>query len=192
MKTRKITKQSSNVLVNTLRPRLSKIIKSRARTKAYNFLTRPQCYFIFWYRDQGTQPSNGQGTQPSNGQENSKNSDNHQSTSSGIQGEHDILPDHVFVCPNITPHLLEGLVPKHTFRDQEKEKFMAFALKRKYSYSIGYAFAWALLFEGLFSLLYHLCPSRYTFQFVTVNAPNLKRMSDAIHANLSQCTNEKY
>ena len=49
--------------------------------------------------------------------------------------------------------------------DKEKKKLMARALKRKYSYSIGYAFAWALLFEGLFSLLYHLCPSRYTFQF---------------------------
>lgn len=87
-------------------------------------------------------------------------------TSSASKGkQNEVLPNHVFVCPNITPHLLEGLVPKHTFRDKEKEKFMAFALKRKYSYSIGYAFAWALLFEGLFSLIYHLCPSRYTFQF---------------------------
>lgn len=87
-------------------------------------------------------------------------------TSSASKGkQNEVLPNHVFVCPNITPHLLEGLVPKHTFGDKEKEKFMAFALKRKYSYSIGYAFAWALLFEGLFSLIYHLCPSRYTFQF---------------------------
>jgi len=77
----------------------------------------------------------------------------------------DILPDHVFVCPNVTLHLLEGAVPKHTLGNEEKKKLMARAQKMKYSYSIGYAFAWALLFEGLFSLLYHLCPSRYTFQF---------------------------
>ena len=86
-----------------------------------------------------------------------------QSSSSGCQVE--ALPNHVFVCPNITPHLQQGTVPKHTLGDKEKKKLMARALKRKYSYSIGYAFAWALLFEGLFSLLYHLCPSRYTFQF---------------------------
>ena len=29
------------------------------------------------------------------------------------------------------------------------------AHKRKISFSIGYAFSWALLFEGLFSMLYH-------------------------------------
>ena len=37
--------------------------------------------------------------------------------------------------------------------------------KKDFSFSIGYAFAWALLFEGLFSTLYHLCPSKITFQF---------------------------
>ena len=39
--------------------------------------------------------------------------------------------------------------------------------KKKFSFSIGYAFAWALFFEGLFSTLYHLCPSKITFQFDT-------------------------
>ena len=39
--------------------------------------------------------------------------------------------------------------------------------KRKTSFSIGYAFSWALLFEGLFSMLYHLCPTKMTFQFDT-------------------------
>ena len=39
--------------------------------------------------------------------------------------------------------------------------------KNEFSFSIGYAFAWALLFEGLFSTLYHLCPSKITFQFDT-------------------------
>ena len=35
------------------------------------------------------------------------------------------------------------------------------------AFSIGYAFAWAMIFEGLFSLVYHLCPSKLTFQFDT-------------------------
>ena len=34
-----------------------------------------------------------------------------------------------------------------------------------YDYSVAYALAWALVFEGLFSATYHLCPSRLTFQF---------------------------
>ncbi len=109
------------------------------------------------------QKSSDQGTERSNGQENGYNVDNCQSTHPGCEGE--ALPNHVFLCPDITPHLQQGAVPKHTLGDKEKKKLMARALKRKYSYSIGYAFAWALLFEGLFSLLYHLCPSRYTFQF---------------------------
>ena len=39
------------------------------------------------------------------------------------------------------------------------------AHKRRISFSIGYAFSWALLFEGLFSMLYHLCATKMTFQF---------------------------
>lgn len=35
----------------------------------------------------------------------------------------------------------------------------------KTCYSIPYALAWALFFEGIFSSIYHLCPSRMTFQF---------------------------
>ena len=107
--------------------------------------------------------SGDQGPEPSNEQENCNNGDNRQSTPPGCQGE--ALPNHLFVCPNITPHLPEGTVPVHKLGDKEKKALIARALKKKYSYSIGYAFAWALLFEGLFSLLYHLCPSRYTFQF---------------------------
>ena len=41
----------------------------------------------------------------------------------------------------------------------------ATAMKKRYCFSIGYAFSWGLVFEGLFSMLYHLCPSRFTFQF---------------------------
>lgn len=36
---------------------------------------------------------------------------------------------------------------------------------RPYDYSVAYALSWALVFEGLFSAMYHLCPSRLTFQF---------------------------
>lgn len=39
--------------------------------------------------------------------------------------------------------------------------------KKKFTFTIGYAFGWALTFEGLFSALYHLCPSKLTFQFDT-------------------------
>ena len=41
----------------------------------------------------------------------------------------------------------------------------AAAIKERYCFSIMYALAWALVFQGLFSALYHLCPSRLTFQF---------------------------
>ena len=107
--------------------------------------------------------SGDQGTEPSNEQENGNNACNCQSTSSGCQGE--VPPNRGFVWSNITPHLQEGAVPEHKLGDKEKTALIARALKKKYSYSIGYAFGWALLFEGLFSLLYHLCPSRHTFQF---------------------------
>ncbi|XP_028398613.1 uncharacterized protein LOC114522181 [Dendronephthya gigantea] len=36
---------------------------------------------------------------------------------------------------------------------------------RKDSFSIMYAFAWSLVFQGIFSACYHMCPSRMTFQF---------------------------
>ena len=41
----------------------------------------------------------------------------------------------------------------------------AAAIKERYCFSIGYAYSWAFVFQGLFSALYHLCPSRFTFQF---------------------------
>ena len=41
----------------------------------------------------------------------------------------------------------------------------ATAIKERYCFSIGYAYSWAFVFQGLFSALYHLCPSRFTFQF---------------------------
>ena len=41
----------------------------------------------------------------------------------------------------------------------------AAAIKKRYSFFIAYALSWALVFQGLFSALYHLCPNRLTFQF---------------------------
>ena len=41
----------------------------------------------------------------------------------------------------------------------------ATAMKNRYCFSISYALSWALVFQGLFSALYHLCPNRVTFQF---------------------------
>ena len=38
-------------------------------------------------------------------------------------------------------------------------------IKKRYSFFIAYALSWALVFQGLFSALYHLCPNRLTFQF---------------------------
>ena len=73
------------------------------------------------------------------------------------------LPDHLLICPDISPHLASMSVPIHAV----DQRYRAEGHKRKFSFSIGYAFAWALLFEGLFSTLYHLCPSKITFQFDT-------------------------
>lgn len=73
------------------------------------------------------------------------------------------LPDHVLICPNIAPHLASMTVPEHDV----EECHHAEAFKSGFSFTIGYAFAWALLFEGSFSMLYHLCPSKMTFQFDT-------------------------
>ena len=73
------------------------------------------------------------------------------------------LPNHLLKCPNITSHLAEMSVPKQKINKKDRTD----AQKRKFSLSIGYAFAWALFFEGSFSALYHLCPSKMTFQFDT-------------------------
>ena len=73
------------------------------------------------------------------------------------------LPIHAVTCPNIAPHLATMSVPQTKL----SEEIYAEAQKKKFSFSIGYAFAWALFFEGLFSSLYHLCPSKMTFQFDT-------------------------
>ena len=46
-------------------------------------------------------------------------------------------------------------------RDAEEAR----ATEKKYCFSIAYAIPCALVYQGLFSALYHLCPSVFTFQF---------------------------
>ena len=74
------------------------------------------------------------------------------------------LPNHVLRCPDISLHLRKMHVPKD---DEPSDEMFAAAIKKKYNFSMGYALAWALLFVGVFSALYHFCPSRFTFQFDT-------------------------
>ena len=78
----------------------------------------------------------------------------------------DKLPSHCVKCPCIDAHLANMSVPHfQPANDHEAVLLNAEAYKRKYSFSIGYSFAWALIFEGCFSMLYHFCPMKLTFQF---------------------------
>lgn len=77
------------------------------------------------------------------------------------------LPNHCMKCPNINAHLAKMSVPDFRTNREETILLHAEAHKRKFSFSIGYAFAWALIFEGCFSMLYHFCPTKLTFQFDT-------------------------
>ena len=67
---------------------------------------------------------------------------------------------HAFILASSVWYMEAELLARCKKMDSEEHK-------RKFSFSIGYAFAWALFFEGLFSTLYHLCPSKITFQFDT-------------------------
>ena len=75
------------------------------------------------------------------------------------------VPKHFLQCQNIHQHLPELKVPIFEASDEDVCELFALAYKRKFSFSIGYAFAWALIFEGFFSLIYHFCPTRLIFQF---------------------------
>lgn len=77
------------------------------------------------------------------------------------------LPKHVLKCPNINAHFATMSVPPLLTNPEEAILLHAEAHKRKYTFSIGYAFAWGLIFEGCFSMLYHFCPTKLTFQFDT-------------------------
>lgn len=77
------------------------------------------------------------------------------------------LPKHILKCPNINAHLASMSVPHLQTDPEEYELLHAEAHKRKFTFSIGYSFAWGLVFEGCFSMLYHFCPTGLTFQFDT-------------------------
>ena len=80
-------------------------------------------------------------------------------------GENENMPQtaHALSCPDISLHLGDLLVPQ----DKNLKILSAEAKKKKFCFSIPYAFAWALCFEGMYSALYHLCPSKLAFQFDT-------------------------
>ena len=68
-------------------------------------------------------------------------------------------------------YMIHGLILAISVMYMEAKLFSRFRnsndLPPQYAFSMGYAFAWALFFEGCFSLVYHLCPSELTFQFDT-------------------------
>ena len=78
----------------------------------------------------------------------------------------DKLPKHCIECPCIDAHLTNMSVPSSEPANEEADILLdAEAYKRKYTFSIGYSLAWALIFEGCFSTVYHFCPTQLTFQF---------------------------
>lgn len=58
------------------------------------------------------------------------------------------LPSHLLTCPDISLHYGEMLVPEIKTADHENS--FAEALKKRYSFSMGYALAWALFFRECF------------------------------------------
>ena len=64
---------------------------------------------------------------------------------------------------NLT-YMIHGLILAISVMYMEAQQF---SLNHEHAFSMGYAFAWALFFEGVLSFVYHLCPTRLTFQFDT-------------------------
>lgn len=90
----------------------------------------------------------------------------HKRSRSRLPEGQDELPNHCVKCPCIDAHLSNMSVPHFQPANGDEAVLLnAEAYKRKYSFSIGYSFAWALIFEGCFSMLYHFCPMKLTFQF---------------------------
>ena len=84
------------------------------------------------------------------------------------QIDNEKLPSHALRCPDISLHLGDKLVPQDDIKPTDGlQTLSAEAMMNKFSFSIPYAFAWALCFEGMYSALYHLCPSKLAFQFDT-------------------------
>ena len=64
---------------------------------------------------------------------------------------------------NLT-YMIHGLILAISVMYMEAQQF---SLNDEHAFSMGYAFAWALFFEGCLSCVYHLCPTKLTFQFDT-------------------------
>ena len=64
-------------------------------------------------------------------------------------------------------YMIHGLILAISVMYMEAKLYSRQIDPPKHAFSMGYAFAWALFFEGCFSLVYHLCPSKLTFQFDT-------------------------
>ena len=60
---------------------------------------------------------------------------------------------------------MEAVLHFHAANGNDTVSLNAEAYKREQSLSIGYSFAWALVFQGCFSMVYHLCPKQLTFLF---------------------------
>ena len=82
-----------------------------------------------------------------------------------------------FMLSNV-PYVIHGIflalsfsfreaIAQHVCQSNHKYSLQNARCRRviPYDYSVAYALSWALVFEGLFSATYHLCPSRLTFQF---------------------------
>ena len=83
--------------------------------------------------------------------------------------KYDDIPFNLMIS-NLT-YMIHGLILAISVMYMEAKLFSRFRnsndLPPQYAFSMGYAFAWALFFEGCFSLVYHLCPTKLTFQFDT-------------------------
>jgi len=60
---------------------------------------------------------------------------------------------------------IEAVSHLHAANGNDAVSLNAEAYKGEQSFSIGYSFAWALAFQGCFSMVYHFCPKQLTFQF---------------------------
>ena len=90
----------------------------------------------------------------------------HKRSRSRLPEGQDELPNHCVKCPCIGAHHGNMSVAHlQAANGDEAVLLNVEAYKRKYNISIGYSFAWALIFEGCFSMLYHFCPMKLTFQF---------------------------
>ena len=83
--------------------------------------------------------------------------------------KYDDIPFNLMIS-NLT-YMIHGLILAISVMYMEAKLFSRYRnsndLPPQYAFSMGYAFAWALFFEGCFSLVYHLCPTKLTFQFDT-------------------------